>query len=178
MRYAFVLLLALAAACHNEPQSTHPKAGDLPPLPPASGTPIDYLVDARADLKLRDDQLKQLQDLDASLAARDAEIDTQLRQIDERKQAEEEPPPPGSHRPKNRAPGSMGKPTGDEAKLHQMRDSNDREALKKAWALLDKDQQQAAGKILQDHDVEVPGGPKKQGANISDDGTPVPGMDQ
>ncbi len=177
MRFAVALLLALVA-CNREPQPAHPKPGDLPPLPPASGTPIGYLIDSKVDLKLRDDQLKQLQDIDASLAARDAEIDTQLRQIDERKQQEEEPPQPGQHRPKNRAPGSMGKPTGDEAKLHQMREANDRDALKKAWVLLDKDQQGAATKILQDHDVEVPGGPKKHGADVSEDGTPVPGMDQ
>jgi hypothetical protein len=175
MRHVVVLLFTLAAACHNDAPA-HPT--DVPPLPPASGTPIGYLIDSRADLKLRDDQLKQLQDLDASLAARDAEVDTQLRQIDERKQAEEGPPPPGSHRPKNRAPGSSGKATGDEAKLHQIREAQDRDALKKAWAVLDKDQQTAASKILTDHDVEVPGGPKKQGVNTADDGTPVPGMDQ
>ena len=178
MRTLLVLLLALSA-CHREPATAHPKPGDLPPLPPASGTPIGYLIDAKVDLKLNDNQLKQLEDLDASLAARDAEVDTQLRQIDDRKAAEEQPPPKGApQKPKNRAPGSAGPPTGDEAKLHQIRDAQDRDALRKAWALLDKDQQAAASKILSDHDVEVPGGPKKAGINTADDGTPVPGMDQ
>lgn len=173
MRLA-VLLFALAA-CHNDPKPTHPQ--DLPPLPPASGTPIGYLIDSQTDLKLRDDQLKELKDLDASLAARDAEIDTQLRQIDLKAAADEEPPPKGvPQKPRNRAPGAAGKPTGDAAKLHQMRDGNDRDALKKAWALLDKDQQDAAAKILADHDVEVPGASKKTN-QTSDDGTPLPGME-
>jgi hypothetical protein len=79
MRLA-ALFIALAC-CHSDPQPMHPKPGDLPPLPPASGTPIGYLIDAQADLQLRDEQLTQLKQIDTSLAARDAEIDTQLRQI-------------------------------------------------------------------------------------------------
>jgi len=42
---------------------------DHPPLPPASGTPIGYLIDA-TELHLRDDQLTQLKEIDTSLAAR------------------------------------------------------------------------------------------------------------
>ncbi len=175
MRFLVVLLLAIG--CHNEPAPAHAGAGDLPPLPPSSGTPVGYLLDAQHDLKLRDDQVKQLQEIDASLAARDAEVDTQLRQIEAKKEGEEEPKGPGPQRPKNRAPGASGRPQGDEAKLHQIRDIQDREALRKAWALLDKDQQTAASKILQDHDVEVPGGQKKHGTDTSDDGTPVPGIE-
>jgi hypothetical protein len=174
MRVLFALLLALAA-CHTDTAPAHPKAGDLPPLPPASGTPVGYLVDSQHDLKLRDDQLKQLQDIDQSLAARDAEIDTQLRSLE--KPEEEEPTPKGEKpRRHNNAPGAAGKPQGDAAKLHQMRDSNDRDAIRKAWALLDKDQQDIAAKILLDHDVEVPGH-KKQAAPTTDEGTPLPGME-
>jgi hypothetical protein len=174
MRFAVALLLALAA-CHNEPKPTHP--GDLPPLPPASGTPIGYLIDAQTDLKLRDEQLKELKEIDASLAARDAEVDTQLRQIDLKQAQEEEPPPKGAPpKARNRAPGAAGKPVGDAAKLHQIRESQDRDALKKAWALLDKEQQEAAAKILNEHDVEVPGQQKKK-EQTSDEGTPLPGME-
>src|ERR1041385_167995 len=86
----FLLALALIAlGCHHDPQPEHPKPGELPPLPPASGTPIGYLIDSAGDIKLRDDQLDKLKSIDASLAARDAEIDTQLRQL-ERPEEEEQ----------------------------------------------------------------------------------------
>jgi hypothetical protein len=179
MRLTLVIWLALG--CNHDPygtgSSTHPKSGDLPPLPPSSGTPVGYLIDAQTDLKLRDDQLKKLKDIDGSLGARDAEIDSQLRQIDARRAEEQEPPQPGQKRPHhNNAPGSSGRPTGDAAKLHGIRDSNDRDALKQAWAVLDPDQQARAKKLLEDRGVEVPGAPKKQD-QTSDDGTPVPGME-
>ena len=176
LRLVFALPLVLAlVACHHEAPIAEPRPGEQAPLPPASGTPLGYLLDSSTDLKLRDDQLKQLQDLDASLAARDAEIDTQLRQIEK---PEEEEPPQQGQKPKrhNNAPGATGKPTGDAAKLHDLRNSQDRDALKKAWALLDQDQQATAAKILQDHDVEVPGTKKKQ-EQTSDDGVPIPGME-
>jgi hypothetical protein len=48
-----------------------------PPLPPASGTPIGYLVDA-GELKLRDDQLTRLKAIDDSLAAKLEVLDSQL----------------------------------------------------------------------------------------------------
>src|SRR5512140_2872487 len=111
MRFLVAVFLAVAA-CHSDPQPAHPKAGDLPPLPPASGTPIGYLLDSQSDLKLRDDQVKKLQELDQSLAARDAEIDTQLRSIE--KPEQEEPTPKGEKpRRHNLAPGSSGPPQGD-----------------------------------------------------------------
>jgi hypothetical protein len=177
MRLVLAVLFVLAA-CHRDTAPAHPKAGDLPPLPPASGTPIGYLLDSQSDLKLRDDQLKQLQDLDASLAARDAEIDTQLRQVEH---AEPEEPPAKGQKPKRRnmAPGVGVQQSGDAQKLHAARDSQDRDALRKAWAILDKDQQQAATKILTDHDVEVPGQKKQAPAGPSDpnEGQPLPGME-
>jgi hypothetical protein len=181
MRFVFPLICLLIAGCHREPEPAHARAGDLPPLPPASGTPVGYLIDARGELKLRDDQLSKLKDIDSSLAARDAEIDTQLRQI-EKPQEEDEPPQRGgggggrAHH-HNNAPGASGQPTGDAAKLHQIRASNDREALRQAWALLDPDQQKSAQHILEDRGVEVPGAPKKQQDQTSDDGTPVPGLE-
>jgi len=175
MRCRTVALLLLSAACHREPQPSHPQPGDLPPLPPASGTPVGYLLDSAGDLKLRDDQVKELKDIDASLAARDAEIDTQLRAVE--KPEEEEPPQrgPGAKRPHhNNAPGVGIKTSADAKRLHDMRDAQDRDALKRAFALLDPGQRDGATKILQDHDVEVPGAPRKQ-ARESDEGTPLPG---
>ena len=176
MRLRTVALLFALAACHREPESTHPKAGDLPPLPPASGTPVGYLIDSAGDLKLRDDQVKQLKDIDASLAARDAEIDTQLRQVEKPPEEEQEQPQHGGgKRPHhNNAPGANPPASGDAKRLHDIRDANDRDALKRAFALLDPDQRAGATKILQDHDVEVPGAPKKA-TQQGEDGTPLPG---
>src|SRR2546427_11941769 len=129
MRPGFVFLFAaLVVGSPREPNPEHPKAGDLPPLPPASGTPVGYLLDARGDLKLRDDQVTKLTDIDQSLAAHDAEIDTQLRQI-EHADPEEQPQRGQPPRHRNNAPGASGAPSGDAAKLHQIRNSNDREAL-------------------------------------------------
>src|SRR5262245_20379105 len=50
-----------------------------PPLPPASGTPIGYLVDDAAELKLSDDQLGKLKAIDDDLAGKLAALDGQLR---------------------------------------------------------------------------------------------------
>jgi hypothetical protein len=178
MRLA-ALLFALAC-CHPDRKPIQP--GDLPPLPPASGTPIGYLIDAKTDLALRPDQLDKLHKLDASLAARDAEIDTQLRQI-EHPEEDEEPTPTqrkaGMKEPRHAyAPGKQQLSTNSDAqKLHKIRDQNDRDAVKKALALLDTSQQDKAKAILADHDVEVPGGPTKPQGPDPDDGKPVPGME-
>jgi hypothetical protein len=180
---ALALALAFTLAvggCHHDPQPMHPAPGDLPPLPPASGTPIGYLIDASHDLQLRDDQLKQLKDIDQSLAARDAEIDTQLRQIEK---PEEEPDltpkevKNGAKRQRHAyAPGAAVQTNADAQKLHTIRAANDRDAVKKALALLDPPQQDKAKAILADHDVEVPGVSKK-GDPHADDGQPVPGLE-
>jgi hypothetical protein len=50
-----------------------------PPLPPASGTPIGYLVDDATELKLSDDQLGKLKAIDDDLAGKLAALDGQLR---------------------------------------------------------------------------------------------------
>ncbi len=183
MRLA-ALYISLAfglAGCHSEPQPMHPQPGDLPPLPPASGTPIGYLIDAQADLQLRDDQLKQLKDIDTSLAARDAEIDTQLRQIEVPE--EEEPLDPkeikaGKKPPRHAyAPGASVKTNADAQKLHQLRDRQDQDAVKRALALLDAAQVEKAKSILADHDVQIPGAAKKNDQPSGEDGKPVPGLE-
>jgi hypothetical protein len=177
---AACLALAPLVGCHHETPIAQPHPGEKAPLPPASGTPLGYLIDAQTDLKLNDDQVKKLQELDASLAARDAEIDTQLRQVEkpdpDEAEAEKQAAAAGHPRRHNNAPGASGKPTGDAAKLHEIRNSQDLDALTKAWVILDKDQQVAAAKILSDHDVQVPG-QKKKVEQTSDDGTPVPGLE-
>src|SRR5512146_3441925 len=145
MRFVLALLLLASGACHHDPEPSHPNPGDLPPLPPASGTPVGYLIDSAGDLKLRDDQLKQLKDIDQSLAARDADIDVQLRQIEKPEEEEQITPQEqkaGKKRSRyNNAPGASTQGNADSQKLHDLRNTNDRDALKKAWAILDPDQQ-------------------------------------
>src|SRR5688572_23583157 len=86
MRLLFVLLLAV---CACGPKATKPAPDEVPPLPPASGTAVGYLVDAATDLKLRDEQLTKLKEIDASLAAENGQIDAQLRQIEKPVPAEQ-----------------------------------------------------------------------------------------
>ncbi|MEO6771899.1 MAG: hypothetical protein ABI467_02625 [Kofleriaceae bacterium] len=180
MRFVFVLALALAA-CHSDPQPAHPAAGELPPLPPASGTPVGYLIDSSGDLNLRDDQLQKLKDIDSSLAAQNADIDVQLRQI-EKPEPEEELTPQqqkqGMKRDRqNHAPGASVITNSDAAKLHQMHAANDKAAIKQAWALLDATQQPIARKILEDRGVEVPNAPKQHATHDDSAGQPLPGME-
>ncbi|MFT3696880.1 MAG: hypothetical protein QM831_27305 [Kofleriaceae bacterium] len=182
MRFVLVCLLALAACHHDsDPPVHHPAEGEVPPLPPASGTPVGYLIDSSSDLKLRDDQLAKLKEIDQSLAATNADIDVQLRQI-ERPEDDEQITPqemkagkkPNRH---NHAPGAMMKPNGDANKLHAIEKQNNNDALKKAWAILDADQQVKAKAILDDHGVEVPGKGDKKPPATDDSGTPLPGME-
>lgn len=180
MRFVLVVLLAVAA-CHSDPQPEHPAPGDVPPLPPASGTPVGYLIDSSSDLKLRDDQLQKLQQIDASLAARNADIDVQIRQIEKPEDEEQLSPTEvkaGKKRQRrNHAPGSGMTTNADAAKLHEIHNANDKDALKQAWALLDPAQQAVAKKIFDDRGIEVPGtGPKKEKVDDSD-GKPLPGME-
>ena len=175
MLRAVLCALLLLAACRKEidPTPSHPQEGaELPPLPPSSGTPVGYLVDSASQLGLRDDQITQLKQIDDSLAARDAEIDTQLRII-EKPEQDPEPPrgaPPPRH---NNAPGAQVKTTPDATKLHNARKSNDFEALQKAFALLDPTQQTAARKLLEDRGIAAPGSGVKQPKHDAQDGTPL-----
>ena len=179
MRVVVLLLFALAA-CHSDPQPAVMKPGDRPPLPPASGTPVGYLIDAASDLKLRDEQLTKLEAIDGSLSARDADIDVQLRQIehpeDEEQLSPQEVKAGKKRQRRNLAPGQSLVTTKDSDKLHQIRNANDKDALGKAWVVLDPDQQTTAKHILEDRGVEVPG-TKKAEPPPSDDGKPVPGLD-
>jgi hypothetical protein len=174
LRATLFLLLAIAG-CHKDtdPPPLQPKEGELPPLPPSSGTPVGYLVDNASALELRPDQLDKLKDIDKSLSARDDAIDTQLRIIEK---PEEDPKgeqgaPPTRH---NNAPGAQTRTTPDAAKLHSARKENDYEALQKAFALLDPPQQATARKLLEERGVATPGGAAaKPPKRTADDGTPM-----
>ncbi len=162
----------LLAGCHREPQIMTPKEGELPPLPPASGTAVGYLVDNASPLKLRDEQLTKLKQIDASLAARNDSIDTQLRVIerpDEEQAAKGQPPP--RH---NNAPGAQIRTTTDSSKLYEAKKANDREALTKAFAVLDPDQLELARKLLDERGVTTPGTAAQQDPpRESDTGVPL-----
>lgn len=181
MRFVLSVLIVVLAGCHYDGQSTHPKPGEVPPLPPASGTQVGYLIDSATDLKLRDDQLQQLKDIDRSLAVEDADIDVQLRQI-ERPETEQEPTPQeqkaGKKRARhNHAPGAAVATTADATRLHDLRASNDRAALAKAWAILDAGQQTTAKQLLEVRGVEIPGTASKRAPSESDGENPVSGLE-
>jgi hypothetical protein len=173
LRAMLLAVLVLTSCRHDtDPPPMQPKEGELPPLPPSSGTPVGYLIDNAATLQLRDDQLTKLQEIDKSLAVRDDEIDTQLRLIEKPEQDPEAPKgaPPPRH---NNAPGAQIHTTPDAAKLHNARRDNDSEALRKAFALLDPGQQTSARKLLEDRGVAAPGTKPQKTQRTSDDGTPL-----
>ena len=171
---AMMFALVVLAGCRHDtdPPPLQPKDGELPPLPPSSGTPVGYLIDNAGQLQLRDDQLAKLQAIDKSLSAKDDQIDTQLRLIEkpDEEQAEKGKPPPRH----NNAPGAQIKTTPDAGKLHAQRKTNDFEALQQAFAVLDPAQQTSARALLQDRGVTTPGGDTRQPRRADDDGTPLP----
>jgi hypothetical protein len=178
---AIVCVLACAfAACGSNQQEVIEPSGP-PPLPPASGSVIGYLVDARRDLALSDEQYTKLQDLDESLSARNGQIDAQLRMMEKPVPAEQLSPQQIKAGEKasryNNAPGASTIVTADSQKLRRMRDDNDREAMQKAFEVLDDDQVVKAKRILQDRGVQVPGAGNPEPARSSDDGEPLPGME-
>jgi hypothetical protein len=173
MLRAMLLALLVLTSCHHEtdPPPLQPKDGELPPLPPSSGTPVGYLLDNAIALSLRDEQLAQLKDIDQRLAVRDEEIDTQLRIIEKPEtEPSEKGKPPARH---NNAPGAQVHTTADAGKLHDARKANDYEALQRAFAVLDPPQRATARKLLEDRGVSAPGSEIKRPQRGSDDGTPL-----
>ena len=173
-----VLLVALfSGACgSSDPKPMQPQDGELPPLPPASGTAVGYLVDNASQLKLSDEQLDKLKALDTSLSAKNDSIETQLRQMERPDEAppEKDKPPPRH----NNAPGAQVTSSPDAQKLHRARAANDQDALHKAFAVLDDSQKTIAKRLLEDRGITPPGAAAKKGEpSGTDDGTPVPGME-
>lgn len=170
MLRAVLCALLVLTACRKDidPEPAHPQ--EAPPLPPASGSPVGYLVDNATQLNLREDQLAKLQEIDRSLSARDDEIETQLRLIE--KPAEDPEVPKGAPPPRhNNAPGAQVKTTPDAAKLREARKSVDDDALRKAFAILDPAQQPAARKLLEDRGITPPSASAQPPQH---DGTPPP----
>jgi hypothetical protein len=172
MLRTFLLAAGIAlVGCHHDPKPMTPKEGELPPLPPASGTAVGYLVDSALTLKLRPEQLDKLKEIDTSLAARNDSIDTQLRSMVKPDEAPtEKGKPPPRH---NNAPGAQVKVTGEAGKLQEAKAANDRDALKRAFAVLDPDQQETARKLLDERGISAPGAEKKVPARNDAAGVPL-----
>jgi hypothetical protein len=182
MWFALLLALAVVAGGCNRQKDEVIEPGGPPPLPPASGTAVGYLVDAAADLQLSSEQLEKLKKIDDSLAAQNGSIEAQLRQI-------EQPVPPAEQLSPQQmkagekqerydnAPGRSTMQTSDSQRLHKIHDDNERDALKRAFALLDAKQLEKAKRILQDRGVDVPGEAKQEAPRSEDEGTPLPGME-
>src|SRR5215475_10764402 len=68
----------LGLGCSHDTKPAVVEPAGPAPLPPASGTPIGYLVDDATELKLTDDQLAKLKGIDDELAAKLATLDSQL----------------------------------------------------------------------------------------------------
>ncbi|MGE0400485.1 MAG: hypothetical protein AB7T06_27485 [Kofleriaceae bacterium] len=173
-RFALVVVLALAA-CRKDPPPSY--AGQ--PLPPSSGTPIGYLIDNSGQLELSAEQVTKLQAIDDSLSARNEGIDTQLREIEKPEPLEEDPKNP-SIVPPNMAPGAQPvRTTKDAGKLHDARKENSKEALEKAFALLDAKQQEKARALLAERGITAPkaakiSAPVENEPPAPDSDTPVP----
>jgi hypothetical protein len=159
--YRFALLIALLAPAACGGKESPPNYAEQP-LPPASGTPIGYLIDNSGQLDLSAEQVSKLQAIDDSLSARNESIDTQLREIEKPEVEEEDPKHPNPHAP-NMAPGAQPlTTTKDAGKLHDARNENSKEALEKAWAVLDAKQQEKAKALLDARGITTPKAPKGQ----------------
>jgi hypothetical protein len=181
MWFALLLAVAVVAGGCNRHKDEVIEPGGPPPLPPASGTAVGYLVDAAGDLQLSAEQLEKLKKIDDSLAAQNGSIEVQIRQIEQPVPAEQLSPQQLKAGEKEQrydnAPGKSTVQTSDSQRLHKIHDDNERDALKKAFALLDPKQLEKAKRILQDRGVDVPGEAKQETVRSEDDGTPLPGME-
>jgi hypothetical protein len=153
-----------------------------PPLPPASGTPIGYLVDDAGELKLSDGQLTKLKAIDEDLAAKLAVLDGQLRG------ASPAAPAPsqstgrrgrgfrgggrqggmagrtgggggsGSAGGRGRRSQAAGSNASVSGQVTEERATDVRAALDSAFALLDAVQRVMARRVLADHGVDLDAG--------------------
>jgi hypothetical protein len=181
MRALLGLALAVVLGCSHETKPTV-QPDDHAPLPPASGTPIGYLIDDAGELSLRDEQLTQLKAIDTDLSGRLAVLDGQSRSSAPR--SADASGQTGRHRGGRRggmggAGGGMGgggagmgrggrgrraaqgagsgsasSGGGATASVNE-RAADVHDALKRAFALLDPHQKEIATRVLSDHGVDV-----------------------
>jgi hypothetical protein len=149
---------------------------ERPPLPPASGTPIGYLVDGARELQLSDDQLGRLKVIDGDLAGQLNADDSELRPEPVATTSLEEKPrglgfraggrDRGVGAEQTRYPGSSGGNSSERGSgqtvisaatvghVSQLRARHVRDAIKRALGLLDPGQQVIARRLLVDHGVD------------------------
>ena len=171
-RFLIAAVLAVAACSHSTPKPVEP-AG-VPPLPPSSGTPIGILLDEATRLHLRDDQLAKLREIDSGLAARNDKLESDLRPVaHDPTTTSPNPMMTGGHRgggrrgrhggagPANHPP-QAGPDQASQAKATDERVANTRDALARAFEVLDPAQRPDAEKLLAEHGVDL--APKKVAA--------------
>ena len=156
-----------------------------PPLPPASGTPIGILLDDASRLHLRGEQLTALREIDASLAARNEKLDATLRPVEhvshDPTTTSNQPLGGGRHgghrggRGKGPQPPPSGPDQAAEARAQTERTANTKEALTRAFAVLDATQRADAQKLLAEHGVDAMGGATAGSAapEVEGDGEPL-----
>jgi hypothetical protein len=179
---AAILVVALVPAgaglgCSRDARPAQPVVApdEHPPLPPASGTPIGYLVDSAGDLTLSPDQLDKLRAIDDHLVGQLATDDSEMRP---------DPVPPSNREDKPRGLGFRGGAAGPDRTgainagstgtgpaatstsgqivipastvnhVATQRAHHVRDALRGAFTVLDATQQVAARRVLTEHGVD------------------------
>ena len=175
------LIGALGVGCSHEAKPVV-APDEHAPLPPASGTPIGYLVDDAVELRLRQDQLDKLRAIDDDLSAKLAALDTELRTPDPVATDNRPDKPRGLGFHAGGSQGAMGMPgppgslpVGGGAASYQgeappekqvviaadtvnhvsqKRAYDLREAIRRALALLDEEQRVIARRVLTERGVD------------------------
>ena len=179
LRSAFLCALVCTVACGSSPPAVQPS--EPPPLPPASGTPIGFLLDSASALTLRDDQVTRLKAIDDELAGQLADHPATSAA------------PAGANGPRHRGrrgggggggpgAGSAARPAPVAAQAREDRATEVRDALARAFTILDPAQRPIATQILADHGIDLdagraarPGAPRGEPDETSEPGEPDPG---
>ena len=175
----FGLALGVGAGCSSHDAKPVVQPDDHPPLP--EGTPIGYLIDA-TELHLRDDQVTKLKEIDADLAGRLDVLDARQHGGQPTAAASSNPAAGGRHRGGGRRGGmrrggagggsgsAVARPAAGSAataadvnRKTEERADDVRDALERAFAVLDPAQQLIARRVLSDHGVDVDAGRPEPG---------------
>jgi hypothetical protein len=175
--------LGLGLGCSHEARPVV-APDDHAPVPPAS--PIGHLVDDATELKLRDDQVAKLRQIDDELGAKLATYESELRNGEPVPQGD---PPPSrggvdvrgsagevAHGPAGDVPVNsalMGPPVAQTktyvlrgetvTRIHRDRARDTRAAIQRAFAVLGAAQQKIARRVLSEHGVNPDTGEVTEG---------------
>lgn len=165
---------------------------DHAPLPPASGTPIGHLVDNASELKLSDDQITKLKAISDDLATQLAVDDGELRPRAAPPPSDDGSPQGrglgarAGGRMANGVGGASGGaqsfpggpagspgtgvvttttvvPASAVGAVHQQRAHHVRDAIRRAFGIIDADQQVIARRLLADHGIDPDSGDEAGG---------------